>query len=107
MRYEIINPSDKCYIFAEDAKIAIISLFCLGRGMYGLRDETGNIVCGAMEPLQCVFKMPDDQIADFIEANKLKIAECLESFQYHGEPTSLNNIGELAKKCAKLFRERN
>ena len=36
--YEIINPSDKCFVSAERDEVAAIVGLLLGNGMYGMRD---------------------------------------------------------------------
>lgn len=43
MKYEIINPSDKCFITSDDERLAEIVCVMLGNGSYGLKDENGNI----------------------------------------------------------------
>ena len=35
MKYEIINPSDKCFITAHDERLAKIACAVLGQGWYG------------------------------------------------------------------------
>ena len=101
MRYEIINPSDKCYIYAEDVRIARIVCVLLGNGMYGLVDEQGNVVMHVFEELD----IPQEKISDFVNQYAAEIASVLESFEYEGERTSLNNIGRRASVLADAFRK--
>ena len=63
MKYEIINPSDKCFITSDDERLAEIVCVMLGNGSYGLKDENGNTVLCVLEPLDqgkvlCRFKRP-------------------------------------------------
>lgn len=50
MRYEIINPSDPYTIddATGDFESVAAAVLCLGRGMYGLRDERGETVLPPM-----------------------------------------------------------
>ena len=42
--YEIINPSDQCYISAADPLAAKVSIMLLSRGAYALKDKDGETV---------------------------------------------------------------
>lgn len=42
--YEIINPSDQCYISAADPLAAKVSIMLLSRGAYALTDKDGETV---------------------------------------------------------------
>ena len=43
MKYEIVNPSDKCYISSENEKVAKFACLIIGNGKYGLKNaETGK-----------------------------------------------------------------
>jgi len=42
--YEIINPSDKVLVTADDDMIAAVAVLVLGRGRYGLRRDNGDLV---------------------------------------------------------------
>ena len=101
MRYEIINPSDKCYIHADDVRIARIVCVLLGNGMCGLVDEQGNVAMHVFEELE----IPQEEISDFVNQHAAEIATVLESFEYEGERTSLNNIGRRASVLADAFRK--
>lgn len=96
MKYEIINPSDECYISSENEKVAKYSCLLIGNGKYGLHNaETGESVLSiyffgiSEEEILQEFGEP---LEDFFEHNKKEIAECLNTFEYAGERTSLNNI---------------
>jgi hypothetical protein len=101
MKYEIINPSDKCYISSENEKVAKFCCLLLGDGRYGLKNaETGETVFSIY-----LFGISEDEVNNqfgepleqFLEHNKKQIADCFNTFEYAGERTSLNNIGERAK----------
>ena len=100
MKYEIINPSDKCYISSENERVAKFSCLLIGKGKYGLKNaETGERVLSiylfgiSKEGILQEFGEP---LNEFFENNKKEIAECFKSFEYAGERTSLNNIGFVA-----------
>ena len=103
MKYEIINPSDQCYIYAEDVRLAQIAGLYLGNGMYGLSNENGEMALHIFEGSE-VLNMNDDEISKFITENSSALAAVFESFEYARERTSLNNIGEKAERFAKIFR---
>lgn len=103
MKYEIINPSDECYIVAYDENIACVSVLLLGMGCYGLKDTDGNTVLpifilgGADEWI-------DEHIGnleEFMLKNKSAIADCLRTVYYPEERTSLNDIQGRALKLAE------
>ena len=104
MRYEIINPSDKCFIHADDEQLAKVVGIYLGNGMYGLQDEDGNTVLHIFESLEEAFDMEPDGVKDYIERNLIELAEVFESFEYASERTSLNNIEKKAKRLAAALR---
>lgn len=109
MKFEIINPSDKCYISSENEKVAKFCCLLLGDGKYGLDNaNTGETVFHIY-----LFGMSDEVIIEefgeplnlFLEHNKKQIAECFRSFEYAGERTSLNNIGARASVFYKKLTE--
>lgn len=110
MKYEIINPSDMCFIESEDELIAITACLTIGNGAYGLKNSSGETVCpilsfgGADEFLEKKFGGAASY-QKYFDENLLKIAVTLETFSYPSERTSLNNIGERAKMLAVKFRE--
>lgn len=106
MRYEIINPSDRCFIRAEDVRLAQVAVAYLGRGMYGLADENGESVYHIFADLQNTLKMTEEETVSFITAHWNELAEVFESFEYASERTSLNNIGAKAERLAKFAREK-
>ena len=99
-KYEIINPSDKCFIYAEDVRLAKIACILLGQGWYGLLDENGEQVMGVFETFGSALEMEESKCGQFVAENKKALAEVFRSFEYADERTSLNNIGERAKNYA-------
>lgn len=106
MKYEIINPSDKCYITSDNEKVACFCNLLLGDGMYGLQREDGTSADGihlfgySEEALNADY---EGNFEKFSKDHAKEIAECFNSFEYAGERTSLNNIGARAECFAKKF----
>lgn len=106
MRYEIINPSDKCYIYSDDVRLAKIACALLGNGLYGLKDETGETVLFPFEPVDVATGLVGkDELSKFIDDNIKELAKVFRSFKYDGERTSLNNIGARAEGFASVFEK--
>lgn len=113
--YEIINPSDVCFIKGTDLEAICAAGVFLGRGLYGLNHaETGEKLLpmfsfdgpGAMDAWwRERFGSTFDEYMDTWP--QLKIAEVLETFRYKVERTSLNNIGKEAKVLAEKLRLRH
>ncbi len=99
-KYEIINPSDKCFIHADDEMCAKVVCTLLGNGWYGLKDENGAAVMLLFEEA-----IPAEEVSDFVMKNAAQITTVLESFSYEEERTSLNDIGERARVLAAAFRK--
>ena len=104
MKFEIINPSDKCFITADDERLAKIVCTVLGQGWYGLRYQDGDTVMYPLQPLDEALGADEDTINAIIDENRDKLAEVFDSFEYEDERTSLNNIGATAMAYAKALR---
>ena len=113
MKYEIINPSDQCYVFADDERVAAASIILLGEGMYGGHGEDGKSI-------PCFYPLGGDYNADWKEKYGItleaylelpdarpNLAKCYDSFIYAGERSSLNNIGARAKHMAEVAHGQN
>lgn len=105
-KYEIINPSDKCFIYADDERLAKIACVVLGRGWYGLENENGETVINIMESLNDALGMTDEEIKKLMDENIIELSKVFLSIEYAYERTSLNNIEELSKSIGKKLAER-
>lgn len=111
VKYEIINPSDKCYLEHHDEKVAITACLVLGGGSYGLQTEDGRTVCpvlffGAKEFLTETFG-GTDEYGSFLANHYPGIADALESVVLSKERTSMNDIKLRAQKIAKKLRAKD
>ena len=110
VKYEIINPSDKCFISSENKQIAKFCCMLLGEGKYGLENaETGEeafpiYLFGMSE--QTIIEELGESIESFFAHHKKEIADCLKTFEYASERTSLNNIGKRAELYYKKIIEK-
>lgn len=102
-KYEIINPSDKCFIYADDVRLAKIVCALLGEGWYGLRDENGEGIMHILQSLDEALEMKEEEVITFIDNNKKEIAKVLRSFEYPMERSSLNDIKWRAEKIAEAI----
>lgn len=105
MRYEIGNPSDKCFIHADEAIVATATICIIGRGYYFTKDENGEsfpsctLLSGDLnDSWREKFNIT---LKDFFDkpGTIQKIVNCLKTFEYAGERTSTNNIG---KSCLDI-----
>ena len=111
MKYELVNPSDKIYLHADDERVAIAAVLVLST-LYGITDTKGNLIMPVLR-----FGGMDEFLTDkfgsragaqsFIAGNLLKMADCLDSFGTDGERTSLNDICARAKIVANALREKH
>jgi hypothetical protein len=113
MKFEIINPSDKCYIHGDaeaDAEALCLVTLALGGGNYMLEDEEGSLLLpafifgGAEEWWISRFGRTIDDSRCDIDTIK-RSARIFESFEYAGERTSMTDIGMNARLNGKLHRE--
>lgn len=108
MRYEIINPSDKCYITAENEKVACLCNLYLGNGMYGLKREDGSIADGVriFDTESTLNEFFEGDFGKFADNHIDEIVACFASFEYAGERTSIYDIEARAKKFAEAFERK-
>ena len=105
MKYEIINPSDKCFMESDDFKTACVCNAILGEGLYGLREVGGNKV------------MPIMRFATgwFLDTFKQNVEEAMKEIKpeemakiFHSvklayeERSSINDIVGRAKELAEI-----
>lgn len=113
-KYEIINPSDKCFISGDNAEMVAAAGLFLGNGKYSIVGDDGKRI-GIFAP----FGLTDDGLnkawseefgrtfEDLLSAEPWDaLADVLDTFQYASERSSMNNIGSRAKSLAKSFRDR-
>ena len=103
MTYEIINPSDKCFIEAESDTVAALVGNALGNGYYGVRDENGKAVLHIMQSVSEAVNMTEGELSAFIDSHHREIRKAFESFRYESERTSLNNIEARAQAYVRAF----
>lgn len=109
-KYEIINPSDKCYITAASLKAAAICVCLLGEGAYALRDaKTGEqavpmfLVSGQDEWFQAKFGHDfEAALSDTVAMEEA--AKALETVEYAGKHSSLNDIKTRARNWSARIR---
>jgi len=106
-KYEIINPSDECYIEGEEFKTVCVATVILGEGLYGLQEVDGEL---SMPPI--VFAKGwflDTFGVNYGEATKAvdrqHIKTVLSTVKLSAERTSLNDIEKHAKRLVALMDE--
>jgi hypothetical protein len=110
--YEISNPSDECYVSADEDIVASAAITLLGNGAYPCKSKDGRSL-----PSLFIFGGDVDltykdrfgiSFSDYLSVpeNLIKAAECLEKFRYARERTSMNNIGKAAAALAVNLRKR-
>jgi hypothetical protein len=106
MRFEIGNPSDKCFVDAEDPKAAAAAITLLGHGQYFCKAEDGTdypafYVLGG-DPQEIWKDKFGLTLNEYLAGSGLDaIIDCLKTFRYDGERSSMNNIGAAAKSWIK------
>lgn len=108
MRYEISNPHDECFVFAETDDIAIASVLLLGTGRYGLCDSNGKTILpvlvfgGGQEWIAERF----DDFSGYVTQNVSDICKCLRSLSYANERTSLTDMKQQALDVAECLENK-
>jgi hypothetical protein len=110
LRYEIINPSDECWIEAGDEMLACVVALLLGGGNYGLDCENGEKVMppfllGGFDEWWSQ-KSPGVEFGCYVDASLPKLLPVFESFKYARERTSVNDIGARAARFAANIRKK-
>jgi len=109
MKFEIGNPSDLCFLEADDPRIAAACILFLGNGHYFcINTETREQIDGTFFVLggdvdETWKEYHGVSFNDFMELpnTKSKMKACFESFSYANERSSINNIGKMAEEFAK------
>ena len=112
--YEIINPSDKCFISGENDEIVCLAAVYLGEFKYGVkRVSDGNSDYPTLMPFASNEDVDEAWKKKFgrtfLECMRDKyyeeIIEVLKTFRYDGERSSINDIGGRAKMLAEKLSE--
>lgn len=116
MKYEIGNPSDACFVDAEDPKAATAGILLIGHGQYFTKAEDGKrypsfYAIGNADPQVDWKETFGITLNDYLAGNGLAdVIACLKTFRYASERSSLNNIGAAAEawvsRLEKLKDER-
>lgn len=113
MKLEIINPSDECYLDTDDIEAAAFATMVIGRGAYGLRDESGKHYCPIMifggdvnTEWNANFGHDFDKYTLDTAEDYDRTAAAMETFTMPRERSSLNDIGEAFKRYARLCRNK-
>jgi hypothetical protein len=102
-KYEIINPSDLCYVTGEFLPVSA-AVALLGNAKYGAESADGKnkmpifILGGFSEWFLDTFKT---SFTDYFDTHKQEIIDVLKTFEYAGERSSMNDIGKYAKRLAE------
>lgn len=106
LKFEIINPSDKCFIEGDNFKTVCVATAIVGAGQYGLEEIDGDL---SMPVLIFATGWFEDEFKQNIESAmaevpKIDIAEVLDTVKLKGEQTSMNDIVGLAKRYVQAIR---
>lgn len=113
-KYEIVNPSDKCFLTSPSLLLAAVAICLLGEGSYALTDtETGEkavplfLFGGHDAFFQEKFGITlNDAIGQCTAPeNAPQLAEVLQSVEYDSKPGSLNNIKDRADQLALMVKD--
>ncbi len=85
--YEFITPSDPITFRADNDKVAFTCSLLLGKGKAGCTNlKTGesipSMLMFAKDPEKDILEYLGEDMKDFLESSKPKIAECFKSFSY-------------------------
>ena len=112
MEFEIGNPSDKCFVSADEDIVVSAAVTLLGRGQYFVQagDDRKFPTFFALggDPDVAYKEAYGITFSDFFKQNDnlVKVADCLASFRYAGERSSMNNIGAEAAALTETLRKR-
>jgi len=111
LKYEIINPSDECFLSSDDPKVVAACIGIVGGGAYGCKGEDGS-------SLPTMFLFGGDvnvtwkdyfgvTFDEFMKTENVYglMADCFDTFYYPSERSSLNNIGAACKSMGEQCRK--
>jgi hypothetical protein len=110
LKYEIVNPSDQCFLSSDDPKVVAACVAIMSEGAYGCKGEDGS-------SLPTMFIFGGDVNAtwkdyfgitfdEFMKTDNVYglMADCFDTFYYSSERSSLNDIGAACKSMGKRCR---
>ena len=115
MKFEIINPSDACTMYAPDLEVAAVAVSFLGDGKYpleGLDDAAGQgvpafLFGGHDEWFSAKFGMSFQDTAEHVLYHRNEeLATALDSVMLRGTRSSMNDIAGRARALAQAVRRK-
>jgi len=115
MKFEIINPSDACTMYAPDLEVAAVAVSFLGDGKYpleGLDDAAGQgvpafLFGGHDEWFSAKFGMSFQDTAEHVLNHRNEeLATALDSVMLRGTRSSMNDIAGRARALAQAVRRK-
>ena len=115
MKFEIINPSDACTMYAPDLEVAAVAVSFLGDGKYpleGLDDAAGQgvpafLFGGHDEWFSSKFGMSFQDTAEHVlNQRNEELAAALDSVALRRTRTSMNDIAGRARALAQAVRRK-
>lgn len=113
MKFEIINPSDKCFMIAEDLMVAAIAVSLLSEGKYALEGVDNDkevplfLFGGHDEWFKNQFDLSfEEAMLVVVSEKKPQLISALESIEYESERGSLNNIQQRGIDFAVMVKSR-
>ena len=110
VKYEIMNPSDKCFIEGTDFKTVCLATIFLGEGKYGLQRADGQ-PDGSMPPIIFAKGWFLDRFGQTVEeaiktCDKNALKDVLKTVELEGERSSLNDIVGRAKDIVEMLEKK-
>ena len=115
MKFEIINPSDACTMYAPDLEVAAVAVSFLGDGKYpleGLDAAAGQgvpafLFGGHDEWFSSKFGMSFQATAEHVMNHRNEeLASTLDSVTLRGTRSSMNDIAGRARSLAQAVRRK-
>lgn len=107
-KFEIINPSDKAFIYGDNELVVAVATVLFSMGKYGLQEVDGEyalpiLAFGGGE--EWMKENGIDNTGEWVKENKDGVIAALRSVSLQGERTSLNNIVRAAHQRADNLEE--
>ena len=108
MKYEIINPSDKCFLESDNEKAAVAGCLLLGLSKNAPKDGNDEQVCPLLlfesESFLRETYGGTKELSAYLDEECKAISEVAGSFHYDSKRSSMNNIGAEAKRIAQTYK---